>query len=84
MEKGNPRHIVSAKPKQNHIDNKIKKRVSRACNRCRTEKAKCDGADPCHRCRASGTNCTFQRTTGAKDRAMPKRQGTEGTAWSRI
>jgi len=35
-------------------------RVSRACENCREQKAKCSGHRPaCHRCRDSGVQCSY-------------------------
>ncbi|KAF4534218.1 C6 transcription factor [Lasiodiplodia theobromae] len=40
-------------------DNKIRKRVLQACNRCRLIKLKCNGSSPCGRCKANLAICVF-------------------------
>ncbi|KAE8334267.1 hypothetical protein BDV24DRAFT_156962 [Aspergillus arachidicola] len=40
-------------------DSNLRKRVSKACDRCRLKKSKCDGTTPCGRCRADNSICVF-------------------------
>ncbi|KAJ5761846.1 uncharacterized protein N7511_005228 [Penicillium nucicola] len=48
-----------------------RKRVSRACDRCRSKKDKCDGIRPaCSACRASGQACSYD--PHAKKRGLPE------------
>ncbi|KAJ5684830.1 transcriptional regulator family: Fungal Specific TF [Penicillium maclennaniae] len=48
-----------------------RKRVSRACDRCRSKKDKCDGARPtCSACQASGQPCSYD--PHAKKRGLPE------------
>ena len=48
-----------------------RKRVSRACDRCRSKKDKCDGIRPaCSACQASGQTCTYE--PHAKKRGLPE------------
>ncbi|KAJ5086272.1 hypothetical protein NUU61_007579 [Penicillium alfredii] len=48
-----------------------RKRVSRACDRCRSKKDKCDGIRPtCSACRASGQTCSYD--PHAKKRGLPE------------
>src|SRR5947208_1203767 len=48
-----------------------RKRVSRACDRCRSKKDKCDGLRPsCSTCLASGQTCSYDPT--AKKRGLPE------------
>ncbi|KAL2005230.1 hypothetical protein VTN00DRAFT_2440 [Thermoascus crustaceus] len=48
-----------------------RKRVSRACDRCRSKKDKCDGARPtCSSCLASGQTCSYD--PHAKKRGLPE------------
>ncbi|PKY00179.1 C6 transcription factor [Aspergillus campestris IBT 28561] len=48
-----------------------RKRVSRACDRCRSKKDKCDGLRPaCTACRASGLTCSYD--PHAKKRGLPE------------
>ncbi|KZV96088.1 hypothetical protein EXIGLDRAFT_833872 [Exidia glandulosa HHB12029] len=39
--------------------------ASQACERCKRKKSRCDGNEPCGRCRGLGVSCTF---TSAPDR----------------
>ncbi|KAI8981687.1 hypothetical protein BDF20DRAFT_818191, partial [Mycotypha africana] len=36
-------------------------KISRACDECRKRKVKCDGAQPCGRCKKSNTECVFAK-----------------------
>ncbi|KAI8382278.1 fungal-specific transcription factor domain-containing protein [Blakeslea trispora] len=36
-------------------------KISRACDECRKRKVKCDGVQPCSRCRKSNTECVFAK-----------------------
>ncbi|KAJ5957893.1 hypothetical protein N7501_012172 [Penicillium viridicatum] len=48
-----------------------RKRVSRACDRCRSKKDKCDGIRPtCSACQASGQSCSYD--PHAKKRGLPE------------
>ncbi|KAJ5159251.1 uncharacterized protein N7500_008902 [Penicillium coprophilum] len=48
-----------------------RKRVSRACDRCRSKKDKCDGNRPtCSACQASGQSCSYD--PHAKKRGLPE------------
>ncbi|KAJ5594516.1 uncharacterized protein N7459_000724 [Penicillium hispanicum] len=54
-----------------HADN-MRKRVCKACDRCRLKKSKCDGANPCSRCRADNAICVFGERKKAHDKVYPK------------
>ncbi|KLJ12073.1 hypothetical protein EMPG_12799 [Blastomyces silverae] len=48
-----------------------RKRVSKACDRCRGKKYRCDGQRPaCMACRESGHDCSYDPT--AKKRGLPE------------
>ncbi|ORX63486.1 hypothetical protein DL89DRAFT_208460, partial [Linderina pennispora] len=48
-----------------------RQRISRACDRCRRKKVKCDGRRPiCTHCQAIGSSCTYLDVT--KKRGPPK------------
>ncbi|CAG8941399.1 unnamed protein product [Penicillium salamii] len=52
-------------------DKAPRKRVSRACDRCRSKKDKCDGIRPtCSACQASGQSCSYD--PHAKKRGLPE------------
>lgn len=40
-------------------DGGIRKRVVKACDRCRLKKSKCDGSNPCTRCKQDNAICQF-------------------------
>ncbi|CAG8947102.1 unnamed protein product [Penicillium salamii] len=63
------------KPASDHPQLKInndRKRVSKACDRCRMKKSKCNGSSPCSRCRADNTICVFGGTRKSSDKVYPK------------
>ncbi|GAD92162.1 C6 transcription factor (Fcr1), putative [Paecilomyces variotii No. 5] len=55
-----------------HTDGNVRKRVCKACDRCRLKKSKCDGANPCGRCRADNAICVFGERKKAHDKVYPK------------
>ncbi|KAF9887147.1 hypothetical protein FE257_010522 [Aspergillus nanangensis] len=55
-----------------HSDNNVRKRVCKACDRCRLKKSKCDGGNPCGRCRADNAICVFGERKKAHDKVYPK------------
>ncbi|KAK9311344.1 hypothetical protein V1524DRAFT_473365 [Lipomyces starkeyi] len=55
-----------------HSDGNVRKRVCKACDRCRLKKSKCDGASPCSRCRADNAICVFGDRKKAHDKVYPK------------
>ncbi|KAJ5819706.1 hypothetical protein N7474_005297 [Penicillium riverlandense] len=55
-----------------HSDGNVRKRVCKACDRCRLKKSKCDGASPCSRCRADNAICVFGERKKAHDKVYPK------------
>lgn len=50
----------------------IRKRVCKACDRCRLKKSKCDGASPCSRCTADNAICVFGERKKSHDKIYPK------------
>lgn len=58
-------------PKRSSVPNPPKKRVSQACDRCRSRKDKCDGKKPaCSTCAAADEVCTYDPAT--KKRGLPE------------
>ncbi|KAL2434760.1 hypothetical protein ABEF95_005684 [Exophiala dermatitidis] len=54
--------------RRSSITDKAKQRTSRACDRCRLKKAKCDGAVECENCRFSQTPCVYTARKGREAR----------------
>ncbi|KAK2750884.1 hypothetical protein FQN55_001456 [Onygenales sp. PD_40] len=50
----------------------IRKRVCKACDRCRQKKSKCDGELNCARCRAENVPCEYGKNKKATDKTHPK------------
>lgn len=50
----------------------IRKRVGKACDRCRLKKSKCDGSSPCSRCKADNAICVFGERKKSHDKVYPK------------
>ncbi|GAB7346156.1 hypothetical protein MBLNU457_4901t1 [Dothideomycetes sp. NU457] len=50
----------------------LRKRVCKACDRCRMKKSKCDGSNPCTRCRADNAICVFGERKKSHDKVYPK------------
>ncbi|KAF2086254.1 hypothetical protein K490DRAFT_66802 [Saccharata proteae CBS 121410] len=53
-------------------DSSIRKRVCKACDRCRLKKSKCDGSSPCSRCKADNAICVFGERKKSHDKVYPK------------
>lgn len=53
-------------------DANIRKRVCKACDRCRLKKSKCDGSNPCSRCKADNAICVFGERKKSHDKVYPK------------
>lgn len=50
----------------------IRKRVCKACDRCRLKKSKCDGSNPCTRCKTDNAICVFGERKKSHDKVYPK------------
>ncbi|MCJ1393420.1 hypothetical protein MMC18_006294 [Xylographa bjoerkii] len=53
-------------------DTNVRKRVCKACDRCRLKKSKCDGTTPCSRCRSDNAICVFGERKKSHDKIYPK------------
>ena len=53
-------------------DGNVRKRVCKACDRCRLKKSKCDGSSPCSRCKADNAICVFGERKKSHDKVYPK------------
>jgi len=53
-------------------DGSVRKRVCKACDRCRLKKSKCDGSSPCSRCKADNAICVFGERKKSHDKVYPK------------
>ncbi|KAI8391023.1 fungal-specific transcription factor domain-containing protein [Radiomyces spectabilis] len=49
------------KKKTNAAANSKRLKITRACDECRKRKVKCDGVQPCGRCRKSDADCVFAK-----------------------
>lgn len=54
------------------VDGSIRKRVCKACDRCRLKKSKCDGSSPCSRCKSDNAICVFGERKKSHDKIYPK------------
>ncbi|KAF7191472.1 Fluconazole resistance protein 1 [Pseudocercospora fuligena] len=57
---------------QDSTSDSIRKRVCKACDRCRLKKSKCDGAHPCTRCKSDNAICVFGERKKSHDKVYPK------------
>lgn len=57
---------------QSPVDGNTRKRVCKACDRCRLKKSKCDGLSVCSRCRADNAICVFGERKKSHDKVYPK------------
>lgn len=55
------RHCRNLHEGTNNSSSDGRKRSQRACDRCRSSKAKCDGIDPCASCLRRGHKCSYQQ-----------------------
>ncbi|KAL6229417.1 hypothetical protein BDW75DRAFT_225110 [Aspergillus navahoensis] len=56
-------------PRASH---KACQRVRQACDRCRLKKSRCDGGQPCVRCRANNAICVFGKRKKSDNKVYPK------------
>jgi len=59
-------------PGSDSHDNNTRKRVGKACDRCRLKKSKCNGLSPCSRCKADNAICVFGERKKSHDKIYPK------------
>ncbi|KAF2751647.1 hypothetical protein M011DRAFT_482479 [Sporormia fimetaria CBS 119925] len=53
-------------------ENGVRKRVGKACDRCRVKKSKCDGLSFCGRCQADNLVCSYGERKQNTDKGHPK------------
>ncbi|EGP83601.1 uncharacterized protein MYCGRDRAFT_111251 [Zymoseptoria tritici IPO323] len=63
---------ISRTASQDSTTDGIRKRVCKACDRCRLKKSKCDGSSPCSRCRTDNAICVFGERKKSNDKVYPK------------
>jgi len=61
-----------ASPHSDSYDSHTRKRVGKACDRCRLKKSKCDGSNPCSRCKVDNAICVFGERKKSHDKVYPK------------
>ncbi|KAJ5654866.1 hypothetical protein N7490_001869 [Penicillium lividum] len=66
-------HQAIPTPGHSEPDGNVRKRVCKACDRCRLKKSRCDGSSPCLRCRGDNAICVFGERQKAHDKVYPKR-----------
>ncbi|KAK5077451.1 Fluconazole resistance protein 1 [Exophiala xenobiotica] len=57
------------------VDSGIRKRVCKACGRCRLKRSRCDGYSPCSRRNTDKATCVFEETKKSHDKVYLKRYG---------
>lgn len=55
-------------------------RISKACHECRTRKIRCDGQQPCERCKLRGLTCAYREK--ARDRSRKHHEPAAGQSVS--
>ncbi|KAF2717440.1 hypothetical protein K431DRAFT_192295, partial [Polychaeton citri CBS 116435] len=59
-------------PSRHKSTSGMRKRVCKACDRCRLKKSKCDGAHPCSRCKADNAICVFGGRKKSYNKIYPR------------
>lgn len=52
----------------------------KSCRICRKQKMRCDGQEPCQRCRHSGTACIYDLGAGRRRKVTSSQHGHEGSS----
>ncbi|KAJ5813244.1 hypothetical protein N7447_010267 [Penicillium robsamsonii] len=53
-----------------------RRRIAKACKPCNISKVRCDGEQPCHRCRNNGTDCYYEASQKRKILETPATTNT--------
>jgi len=64
--------VIMSSPHSDSYDSHTRKRVGKACDRCRLKKSKCDGSSPCNRCKVDNAICVFGERKKSHDKVYPK------------
>ncbi|KNG82412.1 hypothetical protein ANOM_009412 [Aspergillus nomiae NRRL 13137] len=67
----NKRQASTTSSQESTFDNRPRKRVCKACDRCRSKKAKCDGESPCSRCTLDKSNCNYGERKSGREKVYP-------------
>ncbi|KAE8353853.1 hypothetical protein BDV28DRAFT_99302 [Aspergillus coremiiformis] len=66
------RRQSSSLPHDSPVESRPRKRVCKACDRCRSKKSKCDGERSCSRCQLDNTACHYGEKKTAREKIYPK------------
>ncbi|OGM41728.1 hypothetical protein ABOM_009887 [Aspergillus bombycis] len=67
----NKRQVSTASAQDSAFESRPRKRVCKACDRCRSKKAKCDGESPCGRCTLDKTSCNYGERKSGREKVYP-------------
>lgn len=61
-------------PESSDASNDQRRRITIACLRCRHRKIRCDGSDPCNKCKSAGTDCEYYAVTKEENQAAREKK----------
>ncbi len=59
-------------------------RISKACQECRVKKMRCDGGDPCHRCKKRAIDCEYRSKPRNRAKKCPRRRNNKPDEVNRL